>query len=243
MDPDGNSPTIFSGVIGGFFGGAIGGGFEVASQLINNGEVSDWKAVGGAAAQGAITGAAAGLTCGASLLVTAGASAVSNAVGGVVNREIQGKETTATDVVTDATVGGMAASIGCAAGQLTKNGLDAATPATKGKIGEATTQVRYALRGYFSDGNAIVKTGKNTPTGQEHKAIYDFTMKNAFTGKTIIVESKFNGARLTTNQKAALPNVKVPFVVDRTTSTQFQNGVQSTVTFGIQLGTYRFKND
>lgn len=47
----------------------------------------------------------------------------------------------------------------------------------------------------------------------------------------------------TPNQKAALPNVKTPFVIDRTTSTQFQKGVQSTVNFGVQQGTNRLNND
>ena len=36
---------------------------------------------------------------------------------------------------------------------------------------------------------------------------------------------------------------KTPFVIDRTTSTQFQKGVQSTVNFGVQQGTNRLNND
>lgn len=64
-----------------------------------------------------------------------------------------------------------------------------------------------------------------------------------FTNKTITVESKFNKSGLTPNQKAARPNVKTPFVIDRITSTQFQKGVQSAVNFGVQQGTNRLNND
>ena len=40
-----------------------------------------------------------------------------------------------------------------------------------------------------------------------------------------------------------LSNVKTPFVIDRTTSAQFQKGVQSTVNYGVQQGTNRLNND
>lgn len=242
-DPDGNSPTVIPGLIGGGIGAIIGGAIEAGTQLYKHGKINNWNAVGGAAAQGAITGAAAGLTCGASLVVTVGVSSASNVAGGFVNREIQGKETTATDVITDATIGGVAGSIGRASGQFVKKGLDASSAATKGKIGEATTQVKYALKGYKSNGKAVVETGKTTATGRAQVAKYDFEMENIFTNKTITVESKFNKSGLTPNQKAALPNVKTPFVIDRTTSTQFQKGVQSTVNFGVQQGTNRLNND
>lgn len=220
-----------------------GGAIEIGSQLYQNGEVSDWSAVGGASAQGAITGAAAGLTCGASLVITAGVSSASNVIGGVVNREIQGKETTATNIITDATIGGVAGTVGKGLGQLVKKGLDTSTAATKGKIGEATTQIKYALEGYKSNGKAVVETGKTTATGRTQVAKYDFEMENVFTGRTITVESKFNTSGLTPNQKAALSNVKTPFVIDRTTSAQFQKGVQSTVNYGVQQGTNRLNND
>ncbi len=62
-------------------------------QLYKDGKITSWKAIGGSAA--------AGFTGGANLAVTAGA----NVVGGVANRAIQGKKTTATDVVIDATIG------------------------------------------------------------------------------------------------------------------------------------------
>ena len=241
-DPDGNSPTVVPGLIGGGIGAIIGGAIEVGTQLYNHGKINNWKAVGGAAAQGAITGAAAGLTCGASLVVTVGVSSASNVVGGVVNREIQGEATTASDVITDATIGGVAGSIGSASGQLVKKSLNASSAATKGKIGEATTQIKYALKGYKSNGKAVVETGKRTATGRSQVAKYDFEMENVFTNKTITVESKFNTSGLTPNQKAARPNVKTPFVIDRTTSTQFQKGVQSTVNFGVQQEANRLNN-
>ena len=243
VDPDGDSPTLATAAIGAVLGGIVGGAIEIGSQLYQNGEVSDWSAVGGASAQGAITGAAAGLTCGASLVITAGVSSASNVIGGVVNREIQGKETTATNIITDATIGGVAGTVGKGLGQLVKKGLDTSTAATKGKIGEATTQIKYALEGYKSNGKAVVETGKTTATGRTQVAKYDFEMENVFTGRTITVESKFNTSGLTPNQKAALSNVKTPFVIDRTTSAQFQKGVQSTVNYGVQQGTNRLNND
>ena len=243
VDPDGDSPTLATAAIGAVLGGIVGGAIEIGSQLYQNGEVADWSAVGGASAQGAITGAAAGLTCGASLVITAGVSSASNVIGGVVNREIQGKETTATNIITDATIGGVAGTVGKGLGQLVKKGLDTSTAATKGKIGEATTQIKYALEGYKSNGKAVVETGKTTATGRTQVAKYDFEMENVFTGRTITVESKFNMSGLTPNQKAALSNVKTPFVIDRTTSAQFQKGVQSTVNYGVQQGTNRLNND
>ena len=104
-DPDGNSPTIITGLIGAGIGGIVGGGIETVSQLIKQGKISDWKAVGGSALQGFITGGAAGLTGGASLLATAATAGTANVVGGVVNRTIQGQRTTLGNVVSDATVG------------------------------------------------------------------------------------------------------------------------------------------
>ena len=242
-DPDGNSPTVITGLIGGGIGGFIGGAIEAGTQLYKHGKITNWNAVGGAAAQGAITGAAAGLTCGATLVVTVGASSASNVVGGFVNRTIQGQETTATDVVADAAIGGVAGSIGGASGKLTKKSLDAASASTKGKIGEATTQIKYALKGYKSNGKAVVETGKPTATGRPRVAKYDFEMQNVFTGKVITVESKFNKSGFTRNQRDAFNNVKTPFKLDRTTSTQFQKGVQSTVNFGVQQGANKQKND
>ena len=98
VDPDGECPNCITAAGGTLVGAIIGGGIEAGMQLYKNGKITSWKAIGGSAAQGAITGAAAGFTGGA------------NVVGGVANRAIQGKKTTATDVVVDATVG---AAFGC----------------------------------------------------------------------------------------------------------------------------------
>lgn len=231
-DLDGNSPTVATGLLGGGIGAIIGGVIEVGTQLYRQGNVNNWDAVMGSATQGAITGAAAGLTCGTSLAVTVGVSSVSNAVGGVVNREIQNDETTTTDVIADVVIGGVAGSTGSALGLFTKKGLDASSAATKGKIGEVTTQIKYALKGYHSNGKAVIQTGKRTLTGREQVARYDFKMKKIFTNDFIIVESKFNTAGFTPNQRAAYPNVTIPLVLDRTTSLQFQNAIQSMSIFG-----------
>ncbi len=106
LDHNGDSPTLITAGIGGAIGGVIGGAIEMGAQLVNNGKITSWKSVGGAAAQGAITGAVASLTGGASLIASAAVSAGANVIGGEVNRRIQGKHTTVGDVVSDAAIGG-----------------------------------------------------------------------------------------------------------------------------------------
>jgi hypothetical protein len=90
VDPDGNFPIIGT-AIGAAAGTLIGGGIEAASQIYHSGKVTNWRAVGGSALQGGITGAAAGSTGGLSLLASAGANAGANIIGGAANRAIQGK--------------------------------------------------------------------------------------------------------------------------------------------------------
>jgi RHS repeat-associated protein len=109
-DPDGNCPLCA--VIGAGVGALVGGGIEAASQLYHSGHITNWKAVGGSALQGAITGGVAGLTGGTSLLVTVSASAGANAVGGAVNRAVQGKKITVGSVATDLVVGAAAGAAG-----------------------------------------------------------------------------------------------------------------------------------
>jgi hypothetical protein len=58
--------------------------------------------------------------------------------------------------------------------------------------------------GYFSSGKAKVLTGGNTPTGREAKALFDHNMKNIFTGRKLIVESKFNTSGSTRNQRTVI---------------------------------------
>ncbi|MCK0203251.1 hypothetical protein MWN41_09525 [Ornithobacterium rhinotracheale] len=105
IDPDGECPNCITAAAGAVVGAIIGGGLEAGMQLYENGKITDWKAVGGSALQGGITGGAAGFTGGASLAVTAGASAGANVVGGIANRAVQGKSTTTGDVVMDASLG------------------------------------------------------------------------------------------------------------------------------------------
>jgi len=117
-DPDGNCPTCPLAVAGGILGGLIGGGIEAGRQLINSGKISDWNAVGGATAQGAITGAAAGLTGGTSLLAVTGAGAAANVLGGAASNAIQGKDITVGSVATDAAIGATAALGGAVVGSI-----------------------------------------------------------------------------------------------------------------------------
>lgn len=190
---------------------------------MDNGSVSDWKAVKGSAVQGAITGGAVGFTGVSSLLVTSIVAGGANAVGGITNRSIQSQKTIISDVATDAAIGAGLNLVGAVAGKIVENSIDNLSPAAKGKLGEAATQVKYEARGYRSKGKSNVPTGGRTPTGRRQVARYDHEMENIVTGSRRTVESKFNSARLSRNQRAARGNILTPggLIVDRTTSQQF----------------------
>ena len=228
-DPDGRCPTC---IVGGIIGGVLGAAIEGGSQLYHSGKITSWSAVGGSALQGGITGAVAGATGGASLLVSVGANAGANVIGGVVNRAVQGKATTLTNVAVDGTIGGLAGAAGKLGGDLVKKGLDKLSNQTKGAIGEAVTKIKYGAKGYVSTGVAEVETGGVTATGRVQVAKYDHSMVNKFTGKELTVESKFNTAGLTPNQAAARANVTTPggLIINRTTSQQLGNATQSVIT-------------
>ncbi|NBB32034.1 RHS repeat-associated core domain-containing protein, partial [Cellulophaga sp. BC115SP] len=240
-DPDGRIPHVVAGAIA---GGLIGGAIEAGRQVWNEGKVSNWRAVGGAALQGAITGGAAAATGGISYLATAGAAAGANVVGGAASRSLQGKETTTADVVVDAAVGGVVGAGGKFVGNVVKKALDNATTATKGRLGEIATEIKYATKGYVSEGKAVVPTGRATPTGRVQVAKYDHNFKNIFTGNRITVESKFNTAGLTSNQVAARPSVTTGgLIIDRTTSQQVGNVARtSSVSTGAGVGTQTNQN-
>ena len=218
-DPNGDCPLCA--VVGAAVGAAVGGAIEAGSQLIEHGEVNDWGAVGGAALQGGITGGVAGLTGGASLLVTGTASVAANVAGGALNNAVQGKEITVGTVTKDAALGAGGAVLGKVGGAL----INKLSPAAKGQMGEVATQAKYLAKGFVSEGKSVVATGAKTATGKDQVAKYDHAMKNVFTGKKLTVESKFNGASLTGNQKAAASKVTTTggLIVDRTTSGQVGN--------------------
>ena len=161
VDPDGECPNCITAVGGALVGGFIGGGVEAGMQLYKDGKITSWKAIGGSAAQGAITGGVAGFTGGASLAVTAGVAGGANVVGGVANRAIQGKKTTATDVVVDATVGAITGSIGY--------GINKIVPAT-----QSNTQIKNKLTTYLLNKNHDVGKSK---ADWFHKAL-GFTLDN-----------------------------------------------------------------
>ena len=104
-DPKGDCPNCIAAGIGAGIGALVGGGIEIGMQLYKEGKVSNWKAVGGSAIQGAATGAAAGFTAGSSLVVTTTAVGVANGVGGAINKAAQGKKSTVGSVATDVAVG------------------------------------------------------------------------------------------------------------------------------------------
>ena len=228
-DPNGDCPNCVTGAIGAGIGALIGGAIEAGTQLYQNGEVNDWKAVGGAALQGGITGGAAGFTGGASLLATAAVAGGANAVGGAASRAMQGQKTTGNDVLVDVAVGAGLGAAGKMVGNVVKNEVDNLSSAAKGRLGEAATEIKYAAKGYVSDGKAIVRTGGSTPTGRVQVAKYDHNMRNVVTGNRLTVESKFNTAKLTPNQTAAQSRVTTQggLIIDRTTSQGVGNGVKA----------------
>ncbi len=227
-DPEGDCPLCA--VVGAVIGAAVGGGVEIASQLIQNGEVTDWGAVGGASIQGGITGGVAGLTGGSSLLVTSTASVAANVTGGALSNVVQGKEVTVQSVTKDAIAG----AAGPLAGKVVASGVNKLPNGIKGKIGEVATEAKYLAKGYVSKGKAIVATGQKTPTGKIQVAKYDHNMKQILTGKKLTVESKFNSSSLTANQRAAADKVTTPggLKVDYTTGDQIGN-----VAGGVASGT------
>ncbi|CAF3303863.1 unnamed protein product [Rotaria socialis] len=101
-DPNGDwcIPCLTAGA-----GALIGAGVEAGTQLYQTGKINNWKAVGGAAVQGAVTGFAAGATGGASLFSTIAVSGAANALGGAASNAMQGKAVTTKTVATDIVVG------------------------------------------------------------------------------------------------------------------------------------------
>ncbi len=228
VDYNGEGPI--EGFVGAVIGAGVGAAIEIGGQLWENGEVTSWSAVGGSALQGGLVGGMAGLTYGASLVTTVTVAGTSNAIGGTLNRTVQGKETEATDVIIDATVGAGFAAGGHAAGKVVSKVTNNLSRHAKGVLGETVTEVKYAAQGYKSTGKAVVKTGGKTKTGRDQVAKYDHNMKNLFTGKQKVVESKFNSSPLSGNQKAAMKNVPGGVTVDRTTSTQLGNVTKTVIT-------------
>jgi len=90
-DPDGRCPPC----VGAIIGGVVEGGWNLGSQLVNNGgNVSgvNWREVGANALGGAVAGALAGATGGGSLLAEAAMGAGSNVAGGIVTRVAEGRD-------------------------------------------------------------------------------------------------------------------------------------------------------
>jgi len=97
-DPDGRNPLLVTAAVGAGVGALVGGGFEVASQLLQNGGSLDnlhWSKVGTAALGGGIAGGITGGTLGLgsalgisyTALQTAGINAAGNIIGSEVQRQ------------------------------------------------------------------------------------------------------------------------------------------------------------
>jgi RHS repeat-associated protein len=95
VDPNGESPTLFTAAIGAGIGAVGGAGFNLVSQRISNGgdfSQVDYRQVGSSALGGAVSGGLAGLTLGiGTAVVGIGEAALvngaANVVGGAVTRE------------------------------------------------------------------------------------------------------------------------------------------------------------
>lgn len=229
IDPDGNSPTIVTALVGAAAGALGYAAVEFIIQMFDEDDM-DWDAVKGAGARGAIVGGATGLTLGAGTAVAVAATAGANVVGGYADRAVQGKETTAADVAVDAVVGGGSAALGSVAGNAAKKALDNASRTVKGKIGERVTHLKYNAKGYRRVKNKTydVPTGTLKKNGRNREARYDFLFEHIITGKRIVRESKFNTSGLTPNQRAAWNRSKYPIEIDRTTSDDIGRWVQQT---------------
>jgi RHS repeat-associated protein len=139
-DPNGKWLNI---LIGAVVGAVIGGGVELARQLIK-GEKVDWGRVGAATVGGAVGGAIAGATFGASLAVEAAGVAVGAAVGGSVTRAINNEPTTPSAVAWD--VGIALATFGILKGAGAAWGRFSG-PATEGVEGGTGSAPRGSVKG------------------------------------------------------------------------------------------------
>ena len=209
----------------------IGGGIEIGSQLWHSGKVTSWKAVGGSALQGGITGGAAGFTGGASLATTAAVAGGANVIGGTVNRTIQGQKTTLSDVVTDATVGAVFSAGGKYIGQGLKSILGSISQRAASKLTDVATSVLrrmgpgrgpdYGTRAHkaFADavngtkiGSNVIRTevsylnGQIVRYGTKGSARIDAGLYDK-SGKLLqVFDLKTGGAKLTSKQVQHIQN-------------------------------------
>ena len=232
-----SDPNGEIGIFGAFVG-AIAGVVVQGALDAYNGEFSGAGAYVGAATGGAIVGATAGLGSGAAAgLIATGSGAVGGATASVTQAIVDGEDISASNVAEGAAYGAVGGSVGHKVGQVVKSSLDKLPNSVKGKIGETVTKIKYGAQGYKRSGEARILTGGLTPTGRKAVARYDNAMKNIITGKELTVESKFNTAGLTKNQKAAQNKVETPggLIVDRTTSDQL-GGVSDAAIRGASIG-------
>ncbi len=167
-DPDGKCPTCPAAAVGAVLGALIGGGIEAGIQLYQHGEIKDWKAVGGAALQGGITGGVAGLTGGLSLGAQVAVGAGANIAGGIANKQgVQGKPLTAKQVVVDGAVGGVAGAAGYGVNKLVqaRAAAKASTANTTEKAASDLVRVRHhtgadQLKGIKNSGTITAARGK-----------------------------------------------------------------------------------
>ncbi|MDN3583988.1 hypothetical protein [Mucilaginibacter flavus] len=123
--------------------------------------------------------------------------------------------------------------------------MDKLSNQAKGALGEMVTKIKYAAKGYLSEGIAEVETKGTTASGGTQVAKYDHNMKNIFNGNRLTVESKFNTSGLTKNQRLARPFVTTPggLLINRTTSQQLGKVAQSVATGGITTTSNQIKNN
>ncbi len=232
MDPSGNV-GVFGGFVGAIAGIAVQGAIDVY-----NGELSSKGAYAGAAVAGAIAGATAGLGTG----VAIAGGAAGGAAGVATDAVVDGENLSATDVAVGAAVGALGGAAGDLVGKTVSSTIDNLSPHAKGVLGESMTRAKSLAQGYVDRGKSSVPTGGKTPTGRDASAVYDHNMTNVFTGHTKTVESKFNGAVLSKNQRAAQKNVANDFEVSRTKSTDIGNAAAAE-TSGVAAGMSKDNDD
>lgn len=202
-DPDGDCPQCLTAAAGALIGGIVGGAIEAGSQYYHSGKITSWKAVGGSALQGAITGGVAGATGGASLLVTTTASATANVIGGAANRAIQGKKITVKTVLVDAAVGTTAGVGGFYLNKLITRGAGSAVNAAEKETVSAgeiiTTGTKHGTDLHWSTMNTIA--GDLSNNGEK---VYVNKAINTALGKTVSGIGKWKPDLLSINKDGVL---------------------------------------
>ncbi len=166
-DPDGRCPPC----VGALIGGVVEGGWNLGTQLYNNGGdlgAVSWREVGANAAGGAVTGALAGATGGGSLLFDAAVGAGANAVGGVVTRGLDDGPDGAFDpgdIAVDAVAGLVGGAGGHVAGELVHVPEEPTLGRSRYRHVNAVKRLRYEKAVAARNNKLMIQVGVTTAVG------------------------------------------------------------------------------